>query len=144
MGAARRRAYPTAAGMENRRGIVMMWLRLATLVLLVGCSSAVGSAVPLLTYDDQTHCHPAPALGRLVVDPTYGTAIAFDGQPPLSRPIAWPPGFSGRHVGGEIEVVAPDGRVAAATGKRYAFVGVGGEVGGVVAFVSCAETFEPE
>ena len=115
-------------------------IRFVVLVaLLVGCGTI--APVNLLTSDQ--NCHPAPAVGLLVVDQQYGTAISEQIPPPPDGwtrpvPIAWPAGFSGRYAGGEIEVVGPDGVVLAVTGKRYEFAGVGVEVGGIRAFGACA------
>ncbi len=111
------------------------------LVVVVACGPI--APVKLLTYDG-TGCHVAPAAGQLVVDPKYGTAIWYefgnDPQSPRLWPVAWPPGFSGRDSGGEIEVVAPDGRVVAVTGRRYALTGGGVPVDGITggAFWACA------
>jgi hypothetical protein len=104
---------------------------------VVGCGSAppVGPVpVKLLTYHE--HCHPAPVVGLLVVDPLYGTAIRFSDYG-ASEPVAWGPGFTGRHAGSEIEVLAPDGSVLAVTGKCLEFAGVGGMVGGIEALEAC-------
>ena len=96
---------------------------------IAGCGTGATAPVQLLTYD--TSCHPAPAVGLLVTDPKYGTAL-------LGRPVAWPSGFSGRDAGSEVEVLDGDGKVVAVTGKTYEFAGTDDIVGGVRAFVACA------
>jgi hypothetical protein len=101
---------------------------------LVGCGPIV-APVTLLTYEAD-RCHPAPAAGQLVADQQYGTALLGSAWGHLV-PVAWPSGYIGRYAGREIEVVAPDGRVVAVTGKRYELIGVGVDVGGTQAFGAC-------
>jgi hypothetical protein len=113
--------------------------QLATIVValalcLVGCGPIV-APVKLLTYEVDS-CHPAPFAGQLVVDQQFGTALLPEYGGGL-EPVAWPSGFTGRYAGDEIEVVAPDGRVVAVTGKRYELIGVGVDVGGTHAFGAC-------
>lgn len=114
---------------------------LTMMALLIGCGT-IAAPVALLTYDRQG-CFAAPAVGELVADGEYGTAIVYDGTGNPARrpqPVSWPRGFSGRLAGGEIEVVAPygrDGTVIAVTGKRYEFVGGWVEVRGIATFWAC-------
>jgi hypothetical protein len=49
----------------------------------------------------------------LVLDPTYGTAETGGTD---NMPVAWPPGYTGRQVGSEIEVLNAGGEVVATTG----------------------------
>jgi hypothetical protein len=106
----------------------------ALALCLVGCGPIV-APVKLLTYEVDG-CHPAPAAGQLVADQQFGTALLGSAWGDVV-PVAWPSGFTGRHAGGEIEVVAPVGRVVAVTGKRYELIGVGVDVGGIHAFGAC-------
>ena len=102
---------------------VLAWLPVAA--LLAGC----GPSVPVkLLIADENRCFVSKAVGLLVADPQYGTAIVDEygqgGHPPeRSVPIAWPSGFTGRQAGSEVEVVSPDGRVVATTGRRYSIPG---------------------
>jgi hypothetical protein len=113
---------------------------LALALLVVGCG-LIDDRVPLLTGHDRTVRNPAgcytfSANGPLVVDPKYGTAIInMDtvkvmglASPPPAVPVAWRPGFTGRRVGSEVEVLDPDGHVVATTGRNYVIEGAG--VGG--------------
>jgi hypothetical protein len=63
-------------------------------------------------------CFAFDVAGRLTVDPSYGTAIIVkDGTGGI--PVAWRPGFTGRRAGSEVEVLDPDGKVVATTGRPY-------------------------
>ena len=112
-------------------------------VILAACAPA---PIKLLTYEQQG-CQTVPGVGRLVPDRTYGTSVVWErgGAPRLGGPVpvAWPVGFSGRQDGDEIQVVAPDGRVVATTGRRYEFSGGGIQVGDVLAFASCPGVAPP-
>jgi len=81
---------------------------------LAGCGP-FGEPVALLTgvYPDMCYAGgETGATGPLVIDPTYGTS--FDG-----RPVMWPVGFTGRRVGGQVEVLDAQGNVKATTGRTY-------------------------
>ena len=111
------------AGRTGRRFQV-----LAMASLLAACSS---DAVPLLTgtgpFSGADHtCYLNRAVGTLVVDQTYGTAIVQevgDGFPPFITPVMWWHGFSGRRAGSQVEVLDPEGTVVAVTGRRYSIGG---------------------
>jgi hypothetical protein len=102
-------------------------------LLLAGCSSpaAQGKPVHLLTgvvpgYTDTGGCFTDFALGKLIVDEQYGTAISDEGAgsgQPVITPVMWRPGFSGRRAGSEIEVLNPLGIVVATTNQRYQIAG---------------------
>ncbi|HET9853170.1 MAG TPA: hypothetical protein VFP56_11795 [Candidatus Limnocylindrales bacterium] len=106
----------------HHRGRGLKALTLA--IWLAGCGS---QSVPLLTgtgpfSPDDHSCYLSYAVGMLVVDPNYGTAIIQeigDGSPPFATPVMWWPGFSGRRVGAEIEVLDEAGTTVAVTGRRY-------------------------
>ena len=108
---------------------------LALALVFLGCGP-LDDRVPLLTGVDRTIGNPAAcwtnsAHGPLVVDPKYGTAIIdLDNNPKntVAAPVAWRPGFTGRRLGSEVEVLAPDGHVVATTGRSYRIEGAG--VGG--------------
>ena len=60
-------------------------------------------------------CGLLPTIGDLVADATNGTA--YKG----GTPAMWLPGYTGRRVGSEVEVLDRDQKVVATTGKRYQF-----------------------
>ena len=122
-----------------------MTKRAATIVIalalcLGGCGLLPPQRDPVqLLTSPQGVCFAANAAGLLVVDPTYGTAIIGDGHPNMliggdvPVTVAWPPGFSGRRNGSEVEVLDPQGNVVGTTGGSYqfnaGFVSAGGSSG---------------
>src|SRR5690349_11554437 len=117
----------------------------AIVLLLLGCARqaaptpapsvtpqpSLGEQVPLLT---QRHAPPPEGPGvtvgcytyyqtaLLVVDKTYGTAMADQQAPPIDgppQPIVWPFGYTGYRVGSEVAVANESGTVVAITGQRY-------------------------
>jgi hypothetical protein len=97
---------------------------IAVVLGLVGCGPSAGS-LPLLTGDPlDGGCYLATASGRLVVDPTYGTAIIGSGGTVDGlTTVAWRPGYTARRSGSEAEVLDPQGRVVATTGRSYLIPG---------------------
>jgi hypothetical protein len=99
---------------------------IAVVLGLVGCGP---SGVSLLTRDPfgGKGCYVAEASGRLVVDPSHGTAIIPpDGSTGTVRDrtiVAWRPGYTARRIGSEVEVLDPQGRVVATTGHSYIIPG---------------------
>jgi hypothetical protein len=95
---------------------------IAVVLGLVGCGPSGG---PLLTGDPLGNgwCYLAEGGGRLVVDPSYGTAIippdGSTGTLSDRRIVAWRPGYTARRSGPEVEVLDPQGRVVATTGRSY-------------------------
>ena len=103
-----------------------MTLRLITTLAMALCLLGCGSVVPpwdrveLLTDNGNPPapgCYTAAAGGPLIVDRTYGTAIDVGSTTPV--PVMWPLGFTGRRSGSEVEVLDPDGKVVATTGRTY-------------------------
>jgi hypothetical protein len=102
----------------------------ALTLCLVGCGllSSKGDPVRLLT-SPQRECFAADVSGLLVVDPTDGTAIVANNHPSMvwlsdvPVTVAWPPGFTARRSGSEVEVLDPQGKVVATTGRSYQFLG---------------------
>ena len=97
---------------------------IAIVLGLVGCGPS-GASLPLLTGDLlDGGCYLATASGRLVVDPSHGTAIIGEGGTVDDRRIvAWRPGYTARRSGSEVEVLDPQGRVVATTGRSYLIPG---------------------
>lgn len=60
-------------------------------------------------------CPASLIVGEFVADPEAGTAIVGAGQ---RYQVRWPPGYAGRRMGNEIEVLDADGAVVAVTGVR--------------------------
>lgn len=93
---------------------------IAVVLGLVGCGPSGGS---LLTGDPlggNIDCYLATGSGRLVFDPSYGTAIIGEGGTVDGVTIvAWRPGYRARPNGSEFDVLDPQGRVVATTGQRY-------------------------
>jgi hypothetical protein len=112
-------------------------------VFVVACGPFAGP-VQLLTGAPQGDgCYTSGATGLLVVDALYGTAVVDEVMAKVTGsargpiPVSWRPGFTGRHAGSEVEVLAPDGHVVAITGKRYVIEGGYAAVDGVDSFWSC-------
>ena len=101
---------------------------LALVALVVGWAAWVqpwAPRVPLLTQSGPfwaSYACPADGgmSGELVADDTNGTALA-----PLHKPVMWPPGFTARRVGSEVQVLDGLGRVVATTGQTYEIDGGG-------------------
>jgi hypothetical protein len=88
----------------------------------------LGEQINLLTGRNLTlvsgGCYTYYQNALLVVDKTYGTAMADRQAPPAPSeapplPIMWPIGYTGYRVGPEIAVVDESGHVVAVTGQRY-------------------------
>ncbi|MDQ1543748.1 MAG: hypothetical protein QOK08_1386 [Actinomycetota bacterium] len=112
----------------------MLTLALAFLVGLAGAaflSGLSGRPVPLLTgwgalgprEDGAVRCYTNFAVGQLVVDAEFGTALIEGERAPV--PVMWPPGHTGRQSGTEVEVLDKTGSVVARTGNRYQIEGAG-------------------
>jgi hypothetical protein len=91
-----------------------------------------GMAVTLLTKDPNLHpqdgCFLSFVVGDLITDPTYGTAIieVTKGIPKdyvHTYPVMWPPGYTGRQAGSEVEVLNRSGRAVARTGSHIKILG---------------------
>jgi hypothetical protein len=98
---------------------------------LSGLSGLSGRPVPLLTGwgafgpdgDGRVGCYTNFAVGQLVIDAEYGTALIEDGREPV--PVMWPPGHTARQSGSAVEVLDQSGKVVARTGNRYQIEGAG-------------------
>jgi hypothetical protein len=122
----------------RRRAAMIAMLAL----VLVGCGSgasggtvALTTGVPPILRDTNGNaagCYTDFAVGQLVVDPKYGTAIAdtttMAGSQPVTTPVAWRPGFTAIRVNDQVQVRDPNGAVVAVTGHSYRIDG--GYVGG--------------
>jgi hypothetical protein len=98
-------------------------------LVLAGCAPA--DSVHLLTGDDQmtrngAGCYTNFAAGLLTADPVNGTRIADESTGGPGAPVVavmWPPGFTARRSGGEVEVLDRSGGVIVTTGNRYQIEG---------------------
>jgi hypothetical protein len=116
--------------MTSVRSMTAMWL-IALAPALQGCA-LLSQPVALAVRDDPftPACHTSFTVGTLVPDAKMGTAIVQDAdQGGGTIPIRWPAGFTGRRVGGVIEVLNNDGAVIARTGEHDKFLGGYGEDG---------------
>lgn len=100
---------------------------LALVLCLLGCAPS-GDPVQLLTgvvpgYTENGGCFTNFAVGPLLVDPTYGTAVRDETGGNAVTPVMWRPGFTGRRVGSEVMVVGPIGQLVATTGRSYQIEG---------------------
>ena len=76
--------------------------------------SASGSLVREQSAGHRRRADAPCARGQLVTDPTYGTAIV---EHVRLMPVMWPPGYVGRQIGSDIEVLDTSGQVVARTGN---------------------------
>ena len=119
---------------------LVLTIALAFLVGLAGAaflSGLLGRQVPLLTgwgpleprEPGEVGCYTNFAVGQLVVDAEFGTALIEEGHDAVPVrdpvPVMWPPGHTGRQSGSEVEVLDKSGRVVARTGNRYQIEGAG-------------------
>jgi hypothetical protein len=65
-------------------------------------------------------CYTNFAVGELVLDPAYGTAIVETDKP---TPVMWPEGYTGRQSIFGVEVVDESGHVVARTGTKVQIEG---------------------
>jgi hypothetical protein len=87
-----------------------------------------GLSVPLLTGrgglgpepSGMFSCYTNFAVGQLVAEPSYGTAIVENSR---QTPVMWPIGYTARLSSGQVEVVDAQGSVVARTGNRYQIEG---------------------
>jgi hypothetical protein len=113
----------------------MMKRGAAALLMVAVALSACGPGEPvdLMTADEvyanepnQPGCYTSGTEGELVVDERAGTAILED--PPYSTSgrrviVIWPPGYTARRSGSEVEVFNRDGKTKAKTGTHVNLMG---------------------
>lgn len=116
----------------NRAAVLVLALLAAALsstLLACGPAAAPSDAIRLLTgvvpgYTDKGGCFTDFALGQLVADPMYGTAVRDETVGAAgTTPVMWRPGFTARRIGSEVTVLDPAGNVVATTGRRYQLAG---------------------
>ena len=112
----------------------------AVALSLIGCGPSGGG---LVTYDGP--CYVASITGKLVVDPS-GTAMVPVGDGPHTGTlrdrmiVAWPPGYTARPNGSEVDVLDAHGGVVATTGNIYTLLGGDTSAGWLVCMVNPGES----
>jgi hypothetical protein len=102
----------------------MPWIcGLAFALVVLGCAAPVSLLSGVPSGFGDVGCFTNFAAGPLIVDPDDGTAIVDGAMGGATTPVMWRPGFSGRRVGSEVEVLDPDGEVVATTGRSYRIAG---------------------
>jgi hypothetical protein len=107
----------------------MLRLFVAIAAIVVGCGFLPSSDPVALITAPNRECFAADVTGLLVVDPIDGTAIVGDGHRSMLAlddvpvTVAWPPGFTGRRSGAQVEVLDPHGQAVGITGRSYTFLG---------------------
>jgi hypothetical protein len=124
-------------------GRAQFWILMCVAMAAAVCWAFFGPLPPsvtLLTGNGPFHheagivgCYTNFAVGELVLDPAYGTAIVENDKP---TPIMWPEGYTGRQSIFGVEVVDELGHVVARTGTR---VQIEGAYSGVnpISFLAC-------
>jgi hypothetical protein len=114
--------------MKTPRGLCTSRLLAAALAVAFLAAGCAGRPVSLLTGNgpfnrDEGYvgCYTNFAVGDLVVDPAFGTAIVEGTH--AAAPVMWPVGYTGRQSGSVVEVLDASGKVVAATGRRYQIEG---------------------
>jgi hypothetical protein len=93
-------------------------------VILLACVAACGAGEPVsLLTGGQSGCYLANTTGMLIVDAQAGTAIVSEDMGRTTAAVRWPPGFTGRTSGDQVEVLDTSGHVVARTGQRYELLG---------------------
>lgn len=86
-----------------------------------------GAPIQLLTgvmpFDQDECARDGDIVALLRFDPKYGTALDETIVGGAITPVMWPPGFTGRLVGSEVEVVDQEGNLAATTGQAFKIAG---------------------
>jgi hypothetical protein len=100
----------------------MRWATLAVVLTAAVAGCGAGEPVALLT-GGQPGCYVANTTGMLIVDAQAGTAIVSEDMGQTTAAVRWPPGFTGRTSGDQVEVLDATGRVVARTGQRYELLG---------------------
>ena len=98
----------------------MVRLLVLAAIGVAGCGTTAPTPavqfIQLLTAPGPPFPCPASLInGELVVDSAAGTAILSDGE---RFRVRWPPGYVGRLLGDQIEVLDANGIVVAVTGRR--------------------------
>lgn len=110
--------------------------RVTTIVALALCLIGCEAVAPLPAEPFELSHSRGPADGRnggcslgwwtgglLVIDGDRGTSVIVDSGDfatvAAQLGVLWWPQFTGRRVGNEVEVLDPDGKVVATTGRRY-------------------------
>lgn len=111
-------------GLAFALGLAFVGLRGSPVTILTGPGGITGN-----TASSYTGCYTDFIVGKLVTDPTYGTAVIDhdpNGRNPDQRyPVMWLPGYTGRQSGSEVEILDRSGNVVARTDQVWKIAGGG-------------------
>jgi hypothetical protein len=106
---------------------------LTPVVFVLAACGFGGASVKLLTgtIDNKpvgpiTGCYTSGDTGELVTDPVSGVALIEEsnqGNNGHRIAVTWPPGWTGRQSGSEVEVITPQGDVYMRTGTHVYLMG---------------------
>lgn len=95
-------------------------VKLPRVALMVATQGRMRRATTTLTLALCLFGPGSCAVGLLLVDPTYGTAVKDETTGGNTvTPVMWRPGFTGRRVGSEVAVVGPIGQLVATTDRKF-------------------------
>jgi hypothetical protein len=117
--------------LRSRLAILAGVLILAVLAGAWAWQTVTSVAIKTGTVDNQPvtplmGCYTSADTGELVTDPVSGVALIEESyQSNNGRRVAvtWPPGWTGRRSGSEVEVLTPQGAVYMRTGTRVHLLG---------------------
>ena len=106
-------------------GLAFVGLRGTSVTILTGPGGIQGN-----TATSYTGCYTDFIVGKLVTDPTYGTAVIehdpYGRNPDQRYPVMWLPGYTGRQwSGSEVEILDRSGKVVARTDQVWKIAGGG-------------------
>jgi hypothetical protein len=125
-------------------GVAFVGLRGSPVTILTGPGGITGN-----TASSYTGCYTDFIVGKLVTDPTYGTAVIDHDPKGLNPdhlyPVMWLPGDTGRQSGSEVEILDRSGKVIARTGQVWKIAGGnwGGWAGTPLVWVACGFVLPP-
>lgn len=128
--------FSTLVGLAiARRSALFIGSGMLLLVLALALATNVfgGAPVRLLTgtVDNQPEtqyvgCYTSADMGKLVTDPVSGVALIeekTDGTDGRRVAVTWPPGWTGRQSGSEVEVLDKSGNSVFRTGTKVHLLG---------------------
>ena len=131
---------------QRSRLFILAGAALLVLAVALALGAFRGAPVKLLTGAPngnhqpgagEVGCYLMGTTGELLPDASAGTAITWD-LDHRTHPISWPPGFTGRSSGDQVEVLNEAGSVVARTGARISLMG--GFEGAT--FIACGQDIE--
>jgi len=92
-----------------------------------------------VSTDPRAGCYTSGTTGDLVTDPVSGVAIIERGGRRVA--VTWPPGWTGRRSGSEVEILTSNGDVHMRTGTHVSLLGGYWYVDG--SFLTCGGHTDP-